>query len=240
MSGRGGMLCRMADRAVIFDVDGVLVDSYGAHFASWCALAESCGMEFPESLFAATFGRTSDDIIRRVWGADVPDTRVHELDDRKEALYRELIEDRFPEMPGAAALIRGLAADGWRIALGSSGPPENVELAVRKLGIGGRLGAIVTGRDVHKGKPDPEVFLIAAERLGAPPERCLVVEDAPAGVEAARRAGMLAIGFASRGRTAEELSAAGAARVIGSLAELDVGRIDAMWTSGGDKGRGGG
>lgn len=188
-------------------------------------------MEFPESLFAATFGRTSDDIIRHVWGADVPDTRVHELDDRKEALYRELIEDRFPEMPGAATLIRGLARSGWAVALGSSGPPENVELAVRKLGIRECLGAIVTGRDVRKGKPDPEVFLIAAERLGAPPARCIVVEDASAGIEAARRAGMRAIGFAGRGRTADELSGAGAVLVIGSLAELDVGRIDAMWTS---------
>ena len=105
-----------------------------------------------------------------------------------------------------------------KLAVGSSGPPENVELVLEQLGAKHLFGATVTARDVTRGKPDPQVFLVAAARLGVPPERCAVVEDAPLGVAAANAAGMASIGLASTGRTVESLLAA--ELVVGSLDKL--------------------
>src|SRR5690606_36113604 len=127
------------------------------------------------------------------------------LDDRKEALYRAIVAENFPAMPNAATLVRALDHDGWAIAAGSSGPPENVELCLARLGVRDCFDAVITGRDVTRGKPDPQVFQLAAQRLNVPAKRCIVIEDAPAGLEAARRAGMHCVGFVSTGRTEQEL-----------------------------------
>ena len=203
--------------AVIFDMDGVLVDSYHAHFESWLALARECGFEFTEGDFAATFGRTSRDIIAHFWGAGLPERRIAEMDARKEALYRDLIARAFPAMPGARELIRGLHGAGFALAVGSSGPPENVEVTMEGLCLRECFAAAVTGEDVTRGKPDPQVFLIAAGRVGVEPGRCAVIEDAPAGVEAANRAGMASVALTG---TAPRPKLAHADLVVDSLAEL--------------------
>ena len=205
--------------AVIFDMDGVLVDSYHAHFESWKALAASDGVAFDEARFAATFGRTSRDIILRLWPGPPDAVAVRALDDRKEALYREIVGRDFPAMDGARELLTSLRAAGVALAVGSSGPPENVELAVERLG-GEFFAATVTGRDVERGKPDPQVFLLAAERLGVAPQACLVIEDAPDGVEAAHAAGMTAVALLSTGRAAADFDDLSPALVVGSLREL--------------------
>jgi beta-phosphoglucomutase len=205
--------------AVIFDVDGVLVDSYRAHLESWQRVAASYGLRMSEADFAATFGRTSPDIIRTLWGdRGFADEQVAEFDERKEAEYRRILAEDFPAMPGAAELVDALAESGFVLAAGSSGPPANVELSLEKLGRRERFRAEVTGRDVTRGKPDPQVFQIAAERLGVAPRFCAVIEDAPAGVAAAKRARMAAIGLASTGRSREELSDADL--TVSSLREL--------------------
>jgi beta-phosphoglucomutase len=172
-----------------------------------------------ETDFALQFGRTSREIIAAYWGEGTyDDGRIAALDDRKESLFREILEADFPLMPGAAELLESLHGAGFALAVGSSGPPENIELVLGKLGKGDLFGAVVTGMDVTRGKPDPQVFLIAAERLGVPPGRCAVVEDAPPGVAAANAAGMASIGFASTGRTRESLAEADL--TIDSLQEL--------------------
>jgi beta-phosphoglucomutase len=204
---------------VIFDMDGVLINSYRAHFESWRQVASENGRVYTEVQFAAGFGRTSREVIAEQWeGEDLSDARIGQLDRRKEAIFREIIARDFPAMEGAVGLIESLAAAGFRIAVGSSGPAENVQLAIERLGIAGWLSATVTGDDVKRGKPDPQVFLTAAERLSVPPARCIVVEDAPVGVEAAHRGGMRAVGFASTGRTVEQLGAA--ELIVTSLCEL--------------------
>jgi beta-phosphoglucomutase len=182
----------MQQLAVIFDADGVLVDSYEAHFESWRRLYGELGRDYSETAFAADFGRTSRDILARTLG-DVTDQQVHELDGRKEAYYREIIRKHFPAMDGAAELLEALAADGFRMAIGSSGPPENTAIVLEKLPEARHITVVVTGADVTRGKPDPQVFQLAAERLGIEPANCAVVEDALHGVEAAKRAGMAAI-----------------------------------------------
>lgn len=218
-------------RAAVFDVDGVLVDSYDAHFQSWRRLTEEMDDDatFTEDDFAATFGRRSEAIIRETLlpGREVSDEEVRRLDDRKEAIYREIIEEAFPAMGGAADLIERLRRAGVRIAVGSSGPPENVKLVLDRLGIAGVVEAVITGEDVSRGKPDPEVFLKAAEALGEAAEACIVVEDAPAGVEAAHRAGMACIGLASTGRTTADLQAAEI--VVTTLADIEVSALRSLF-----------
>jgi beta-phosphoglucomutase len=129
-----------------------------------------------------------------------------------------MIEAEFPSMPGVDALLAMLHIAGFKLAVGSSGPPENVALVVEKLAAQRLFDAIVTGRDVVRGKPDPQVFLLAAERLGISPARCAVIEDAPAGVAAANAAGMASVGFTSTGRTRSDLAAANA--IVGTLDEI--------------------
>ena len=193
----------------IFDMDGVLIDSYRAHFESWRRIAAEEGLHITEPQFAKTFGRTSREIIAALWGDKTCDeTKIQDLDRRKEAAFRDLIRDDFPIMPGARELLDELHANGFLLAIGSSGPPENVALTLERLGRQSLFSAVVTGMDVTRGKPDPQVFLLAAERLGLPPDRCVVVEDAPAGIEAAHAAGAKAVGLASTGRTHQDLAAA--------------------------------
>ncbi len=217
--------CGMVDsQGVIFDVDGVLIDSYQAHFQSWCQLAAEIGRTCTEAEFVRGFGRTSrENIVEqwsdRVWTSD----EVRRLDDRKEWLYRELIRAQFPAMPGAAELIRSLHQSGFRIAVGSSGPPENVNLVIDQLNVAGLIECRITANHVTRGNPDPQVFQLAAEGLGLPVGNCCVVEDAPAGVLAAHGAGIVCIGLASTGRTRFELETAEC--VVDSLDELTPARV---------------
>ena len=208
--------------AAIFDLDGTLVDTYDAHMKSWQDIAGTIGHELTESEFSKQFGRTNDPIIRELFewagrSAPAPD-EIEEYAQRKESDFRSMVQDEFPEMPGATVLLKSLHEDGWRLAAGTSAPMANAELFREKLGCGRLFETIVTGDDVTHGKPDPEVFVLAAARLGVPASSCVVIEDAAAGVEAAIRAGMASVGFCSKGRTPEEL--ADADLVVASLADL--------------------
>ena len=208
--------------AAIFDLDGTLVDTYDAHMKSWQDIAGTIGHELTESEFSKQFGRTNDPIIRELFewagrSAPAPD-EIEAYAQRKESDFRSMVQDEFPEMPGATVLLKSLHEDGWRLAAGTAAPMANAELFREKLGCGRLFETIVTGDDVTHGKPDPEVFVLAAARLGVPASSCVVIEDAAAGVEAAIRAGMASVGFCSKGRTPEEL--ADADLVVASLADL--------------------
>lgn len=206
-------------RAAIFDMDGVLVDTYHAHFYSWLQMARRAGLSFSEAEFAPTFGRTSREIIAHFWGhGRYNDAEIAALDAEKETAFREIIAKNFPAMPGVYRLLDDLYVAGWELAVGSSGPPENVDLVLDRLGRRDLFSAIVTGMDVTRGKPDPQVFLLAAKRLGVPPSQCVVIEDAQPGIAAAHAAGMAAVGIVSTGRTREELAAADL--VVNCLTEL--------------------
>ena len=213
--------------AIIFDVDGVLVDSYDAHFESYRRLGTEFGLEMPREEFAAYFGRTTRETIQDVWAAArLTDDQVATMDSRKEAIYRDILTESFPHMEGANSLIQALDTAGFLIAVGSSGPAENVDLVIDQISAGHRIGVRVTGQDVRRGKPNPEVFLIAARRLSVPSNHCVVIEDAAAGVAAARAAGMTSIGLVSTGRTRSELSLADL--VVNSLAELSPRVIEEL------------
>jgi beta-phosphoglucomutase len=212
----------MSTQGVIFDMDGVLVNSYRAHLESWTELGRRHGLAMSEEQFATTFGRTSRDIFAALWPGKVAETDIPRLDDEKEALYREILKAHFPEMEGAGDLLASLHAAGFLMAIGSSGPPENVQVVHDCLPNGRFITATVNGRQVKHGKPNPEVFLLAAAKLGLNPRDCAVVEDAPAGVEAARRAGMAAIAITG---TAPREKLSHAHTIIDSLTELTPGRV---------------
>src|SRR5580765_5925692 len=133
---------------VIFDVDGVLVDSYRAHFESWKKTAIGYGLDMTEADFARTFGRTSREIIHQLWPGKFDDAGAMEFDRKKESNYRDILRASFPEMPGASSLIKSLHDAGFRLAIGSSGPPENVELVRRTIRNGELIQASVNGTDV--------------------------------------------------------------------------------------------
>jgi beta-phosphoglucomutase len=204
---------------VIFDVDGVLVDSGAAHAASWRAVAKTHGIDISDEQFKRTFGRPSRDIIRIIWGEGVSDEEVQRHDDEKEASYRNLISGRVPLAAGARQMLTALKQAGLTMAVATSGPRENVELVLRETHLGPFFAAVVTGFDVKNGKPAPDCFLLAAERAGLNPASCVVVEDAPVGILAALAAGMRPIGLTGT-HPAEKLAQSGAEVVVEHLVDI--------------------
>jgi beta-phosphoglucomutase family hydrolase len=212
---------------VIFDMDGVLVDSADAHRRAWQALGEEVGVPFTPALFRQTFGQRNASIIP-TWlaGHEQPDAqRTQRLGDRKEALYRTLVRQGAVRVyPGVTWLVDGLRAAGVKLAVASSGPRENVALLIHVIGVRDRIDACVSAEDVTEGKPHPEAFLRAAERLTVPPADCAVVEDSVHGIEAARRAGMLAVAVLTS-TPREELLIAGADLVAPAVGALRAAEL---------------
>jgi beta-phosphoglucomutase len=207
---------------VIFDVDGVLLDSYQMHFECWMSLAEEDGIVITESEFRSLFGRRGREIARQIWGSEFPEQEIVSIHRRKQALYRESLQRNLPAMDGAVQLIDGLLEAGLVLAVGSSAPPANVEMTLERLDRRQAFSAIVTGSDVTRGKPDPRVFLLAAQRMGVEPSHCAVIEDAPVGIAAAVTGGMTAIALLG---TAPADRFTQAHLVVNSLQQLSPKRI---------------
>ena len=181
--------------AVLWDLDGTLADSKNYHWRSWVAAMDAEGHAVTEAQFLASFGQRNDTILGEWLGPDADPDQVFRVGDTKEALYRELVRtEGITPLPGATEWVRRLHEEGWRQAIASSAPKANVEVMHRALGFSGFIDTLVGAEDVSKGKPDPEVFIKAAQTLGVPTERCVVVEDAEAGIEAARRGLMKSVG----------------------------------------------
>jgi len=203
-----------APRAVLWDLDGTLADSREFHWRSWQEAMAAEGLGVTHDQFLASFGQRNDAILGEWLGEDPDPELIRRIGEAKEARFRDLVKmEGITPLPGAAEWIRGLHREGWRQAIASSAPRLNVEVMTEALGFRDLMETLVAAEDVSAGKPDPEVFLRAAHRLGVPPERCVVVEDAEAGIEAARRGGMPSVGV-GRG-------AVGAAHVVvRSLSDL--------------------
>lgn len=204
---------------VIFDMDGVLVMSEDAHFESWRKPAAARGVEVTHELFLSCFGRVNPDCVRIMFGPGVPRAEAEQIADEKERAYRDIIREQVPLSPGLVPLLQGLTERGARLAVGSSAPPENVDLVLDAGGLRQYFLATVDGTQVKRGKPEPDVFLQAAEKIGVRPERCIVIEDAPPGIRAAKSAGAIAVGVATT-HPAEQLRAAGADHVFGGIADI--------------------
>ena len=182
---------------LLFDWDGVVIDSSSQHERSWELLAQERGLLLPAGHFKAGFGKKNEIIIPTLGWGDQPEV-IRVLSDRKEELYRELVaKEGVVILPGARELLQALKETGIPRAVGSSTPRENLDALFAVTGLDSLFDAVVCGSDVTHGKPDPEVFLTGARKLGLPPQRCIVIEDAFAGIEAARRAGMKVVGVAT-------------------------------------------
>ena len=187
----------MVDRAVIWDLDGVLADTAEVHFRAWVTALAEWEIPLDRATFDRVFGMSNRDTLTDLLGRPPEPRELATITGRKEHLFRLEASWLARPMPGALDLLAEMGASGWLQALASSAPQANINLLVDKLGIRKWLKAIHSGEDLPTGKPDPTLFLRTAGALQVPPERCIVVEDAPAGVEAARSAGMRCIAVAT-------------------------------------------
>ena len=216
------LLSRMG---AVFDWDGVVIDSSRQHAESWERLAGEAGKTLPPGHFLRGFGMKNEVIISELgWSRDAGEIRRLSL--RKEELYREIVKESHPEpLPGVREFLERLAAGEIPCALGSSTHRLNITLSLERLGLGRFFRTLVTAEDVSRGKPDPEVFLLAAARLGVAPPRCVVFEDAPVGLAAARSAGMPCVAVST---THPPAALADAALVVGRLDEIELSALEVL------------
>lgn len=183
-----------AQRAFVFDMDGTIVDNMDFHTQSWVEFFRRRGKQLdPEEFFRETAGRQGKEIIRKYLGPDFSVDEVADLNREKEEIYREMYEPHRKEVEGFTHFVEQAKARGVMLAVATAGPPGNIAFVLDGLQLRQHFQAVVGAADVPRGKPNPDVFLKAAEKLGVQPADCIVFEDAPLGVEAARNAGMPAV-----------------------------------------------
>ncbi len=215
---------------VIWDMDGTMVDTAELHFRGWQEIGKRLQQPFSRSDFAATFGWRNPEIIRKMYPNRFSERESADLGGQKEEFYRAAARQQGVKLlPGVLPLLEELHTAGFRQAIGSSAPRANLELILRLTDVERYFDAVVSMEDTQRGKPDPEVFLVAAAKMGVPAGCCLVFEDAPAGVEAARAGGMRCIAVSFVGHhSAEKLVAAGADWVVRTLEEVSLPQVTQM------------
>jgi beta-phosphoglucomutase len=205
----------------IFDHDGVLVDSLEAHQSAWIELGRRTGLDLTPEFIHATFGMTNPSIFRRLCGDGITEEEIQRYSSLKEECYRDVARGHIELMDGVRVVLDALTARGVKLAIGSSGARANLELTVEECGLDGRFAAIASLEDITRGKPDPQVFLVAATKSVVDPIRSVVFEDAPVGIQAAKAAGMYAVGVTTTHPSAA-LEEAGADEVVANLVGYNV------------------
>ena len=183
-------------KGVIWDLDGVLADTAEAHFRCWVTALAEKEIPLDRPTFDGLFGMNTRDMLAQLLGRPPEPGELEAIVNRKEEIFRMEAQWLVSLLPGALSLLKELEGAGWTQAITSSTPKANVELVLGILGIRQRFQTVLSGEELSAGKPEPTLFLRAAEALGLAPERCVVVEDAPEGVEAAYKAGMPCIAVA--------------------------------------------
>ncbi len=212
-------------RAVIWDLDGVIADTAPFHLAAWEETFRRRGIAFSAEAFRRTFGQRNDAIIKSVLGDNVSPAEIDSLGAEKETCFRHNINGKVKALPGVIELIRALRQHGFRQVVASSAPAANVRLVLDNLGITPDFQAVISGDEVPAGKPAPDIFLRAARRLGVPAGDCIVIEDAVAGITAAKRAGMRCVAVTT---SHPRHSLAEADLVVDSLKELNVETLEKL------------
>lgn len=209
---------------VLWDLDGTLIDSGEQHYVAWRETLAARGRDHSREEFARFFGRRNDVILAEMFGDTLSAGEADGIADEKEKRYRRLVRaDGLEPLPGVMEWLRRLKRDGYRQALATMAPRANVTVVAEVLGLESLLDATAAAEDVERGKPDPGIFLEAARRIDVPAGRCVVVEDAPAGLEGARRAGTRTVGVVSGHHPKLEADV-----VVGSLADLPVGTFEEL------------
>jgi beta-phosphoglucomutase len=195
------------DKAVIFDMDGVLVDNNPWHVKAWMTFCKRHSVTMTIENITANFGNTNEDYLNFLFGRQLS---VHEIDkfsEEKEGVYREIYRNEIKPLNGLLGLLDLLETEKYAIGLATSAPAKNVDFTLEALGIKARFNVIVDVTSITKGKPDPEIYLLASERLGIPVYNCIVFEDSIHGVQSAVSAGMNTVGVLTT-QTSEKLSKA--------------------------------
>jgi len=218
-------MSRSKTRAVIWDMDGVIADTAPYHFSAWQEVFQKRGVDFTEDDFRRNFGQRNDAIIRNTLGEDISQSEIDAIASDKEKNFRQRVRHNIKPLPGAIKLITSLKQHDFSMALASSAPMENIQLVTRGLGIESSFQAIVSGREVNEGKPSPQGFLLAAQKLGVEPKNCIVIEDAVAGVTAAKRAGMRCLAVAN---THPRISLTEADLIVDTLEEVTMDDLEEL------------
>jgi len=217
----------MKNWAGLFDWDGVIVDSSRPHEEAWEILAKREGRVCPPGFFPKSFGMKNEKVIPELLKWTDDPNEIHRISLKKEAIYRELIKrDGIKILPGVKEWLQQLKERSIACAIASSTIRENIDCAIEILGIGQYFQAIVSGEDVKRGKPDPEVFLLAAKRLDRKPQDCVVFEDAHVGVEAGLNAGMNVVALAT---THPAKSLKKAHIVVDNFTQLKLSDVDSLF-----------
>ena len=212
-------------QGVIFDLDGVIIDTGPFHKQSWYDLADKEGYVMSDELFYSTFGMQNDLIIPKLAGREVPRNRMERLSDWKEQRYRELVKGKLKLLDGVKPLIDDLKKHGFALAIGTSAPRANLDFMLEHIPLGDCFDVYVTGEEVTSGKPAPDTFLKAAEKLSLHTSKCVVVEDAVVGIQAAKAAGMPVVAVTN---TTERDNLVQADLIVDSLTELNAENFAAL------------
>jgi len=212
--------------AVLWDLDGVIADTADYHYGGWQEVFGQRGVAFTREDFMRHFGQRHDTIIRFALGDDISREEFDVITRQKQGKYRQLVADNIKPLPGAIELIKSLNKNKIRTAIASSAPLENIEIIIRGLGIEDCFQAIACGTEVPEGKPSPQIFLLAAEKLGTEPGNCVVIEDAIAGVAGANQAGMKCIAVTNSHPVS---SLREADLIVSTLKAIDVGDLERLF-----------
>ncbi|OGN99115.1 MAG: hypothetical protein A2Z71_11030 [Chloroflexi bacterium RBG_13_50_21] len=212
-------------RAILWDMDGVLADTTQLHFETWEHVLTNLGIPFDREKFHYIYGLKNHDLLPYLAGKPLDPQRIEWISDQKETVFRQTLTGRIFPLPGVLEWLKRFQSMGYKQAVASSAPPENVEVVVDELGIRKYFDTLVTPGDLP-GKPDPAVFLLAASRLGLRSNQCVVIEDSIPGLEAARHAGMRCIAVTTT-NPPEALTQADI--VVETMAQLTVEQIESLF-----------
>ncbi len=213
-------------RAVIWDMDGVVADTARQHFQSWQFAFGRQGYSFPEAVFKTVFGQRNDTIIRLIMGSGTSLSRIDQVARDKEEFFRAAVKTELQPFPGVIQLLKILRQNSLRTAIASSAPLENIQAVLGGLKILDYFQALVYGLEVREGKPSPQIFQLAARKLGVSAGESVVIEDAVAGVQAAKAGGMRCIAVTN---THPPASLAAADIIVDSLERIGLVELEALF-----------
>jgi len=210
---------RQSKKAILWDMDGVIADSYSFHFAAWQETFAKRGIKFTKEDFSKLFGTTNDFIIGSIMSRELPERDVKIMVQEKEEKFRRKATGNIKPFPGAVRLLNAIKKGNFKLGLVSSTPKENIDLVLSELNLEGMFDCIVFGQEVSESKPSPQIYLLAARELEVTPNDCLVIEDSPLGVKAAKTAGMKCLAIANT-RPRQKLQEAD--KVADSVEDVDL------------------
>ena len=206
-------------------MDGVIADTSLYHLQAWQEVLMARGVYYTEEDFRKSFGQRNEEIIRSVLGEEISQDQIDVIASEKEESFRRIVRPNIKSLPGVIRLMEELIEHDFKMALASSTPMENIKLLTQSLGIDKSFHSVISAEDVTEGKPNPQVFLLAAQRLGVEPRNCVVIEDAVAGVMAAKKAGMYCLAVTN---THPRMSLAEADLIVDSLETVTASDLEGL------------